>query len=251
MSKDKLKYVYSVSSTKRLVNEAIRSIRTLLHFTNPEQIIVFYTPPRTTEDKERLIDLNVDVRERPNRTESFSMHNRDIQSHYGDKTYLCQVDATNVIFLDCDTLILDDPLALLKPNCQLRARPGTYDFSDKAWAELFNRYDRPLHPWMPNTGVLVFQNEYHHSIEKLWLDFLAKQPRVASDVAHIEQYALALALGDDDTGKLSPYEHVMEWEDIIPSDGIIHHFGSRGVWNPPSSVSGNLYHAFEAFLNKF
>lgn len=250
---DAPRFVYSLSSVKNLVSKALRSIRTLcLHGVDPSRIIVYFTPPRDDSDRQRLSQLGVELRERPNRTDAFAIKPRDENSHYGDKAWVGEVEADRVLFLDCDTLILGDPRSLFTGDEPIRARPSPYTFDEDDWASMFDRHGEPVHPWMPNTGVLVFQEGFHRQIADDWVNYIAADLQSGIDMNLADQVALALAIADYRTGKLTPREHVMVWEGESPPDGIIYHIGREvSVWTPPVTVRGNLYHAVQAFLDKF
>jgi len=54
-----VKIVYTLSDQRDLVPLTIKSIKSLLRFTNKEKIIVFYTPPRSDRNLAKLLRLAV------------------------------------------------------------------------------------------------------------------------------------------------------------------------------------------------
>lgn len=244
-SLEETQFVYTLSSRKRMVQHAIRSIRTLRRWVNAEQITVFYTPPRNDDDRSSLQDLGVCLKEEPNETEAFSMSGNS-PSHYGEKIKLCRIDAGSVIFLDCDTIIAGDIREVIEGNFDFKARPGSVGVNSKTWPELFDEFERPLLRWMPNAGFIIFKNRTHKKILQDWKYFLQEEINYGRNgIKHKEQYALALAVSSYNCKKMTQRDHVMEWAEERVVDGIVYHMGTPKP-TPPSSFKGNLYLALQA-----
>lgn len=239
MSSSSPAFIYSLSSKRNLVLHTVRSIRTLRNHVPNAEIIVFYTPPRNQDDREVLEELDVKIRERPNIGSSFATNAANSPSHYGSKIHLCDVDRETVIFLDCDTIILDDPRKLINQNFDFRARSEEFLLNKDEWQNLFNEFDQPYVTWMPNCGVLVFTNGMHREIKGVWMENLENVIDFGfqTDVAfHGEQYALALSIGEYNIDKLNPHEHVMEFSDSVRSDGIVHHLDTGQDGSPVPEI---------------
>lgn len=242
---EETQFVYTLSSRKRMVQHAIRSIQTLRRWINAAQITVFYTPPRNDEDRSSLQDLGVHLKEVPNETEAFSMTG-DPPSHYGEKIKLCRIDADSVVFLDCDTIIAGDIREVFEGNFDFKARPGSIGVNSKTWPELFNKFERPLLRWMPNAGFMIFKNSTHKKIFEDWKHFLQAEINYGrKGITHKEQYAIALAVSSYNCEKMTRRDHVMEWAEERVADGIVYHMGTPKP-TPPSSFKGNLYLALQA-----
>ncbi|PSQ45513.1 hypothetical protein BRD17_01205 [Halobacteriales archaeon SW_7_68_16] len=218
------KYVYTFSSVGHMFITLVHSIKTLTDYVPPEDVIVFYTPPRDPTHREVVADLGVDLREVGNRTEAFAAFD-ERPSHYGAKTHLCSVDADRVVFLDCDTLVFDDPATVASGPFEFKARPGSARLGED-WRRLFDRFDEPLVEWMPNAGFLVFDDGLHREIESDWLRYLDVDVEIgATSVDHREQYALALAVAGHDLARMDANEHVFEWRETPPAGGCVYHQG--------------------------
>lgn len=226
------RYVYTLSSDDdpiaTMPEYATHSIRTLTRWVDPERVVVFFTPPRREEDVERLRALGVDVREVPQVTERFRITATHAPSAYGEKVHLCEVDADTVVFLDCDTLVLGDVRETLggdDADFDFKARRSPLTPPAEEWASFFAENERPPLDYLPNTGFLVFRNGTHAAIRDDWLDALDADPPEAFEgqVDVREQWALALAVSERDCAEMTPREHVIEWEEPVRPDGVVHH----------------------------
>lgn len=217
------KYVYTFSSRKTLPVALLHSIHSLRRYVNSEDIIVFATPPVDDKHLEMLRSLNIDVREREHVSNSFAAFS-ERPSHYGDKALLTTVKSETVVFLDCDTLVFGNPDQLITES-EFRARKDTANIKAEDWLQLFAERDEPVLNWMPNCGVLVFDDGLHTRIAEKWRSYLDDELPNVHDVYHKEQYALALAVSGYRVEQMRPREHVMEWNNEIPADGIIYHQG--------------------------
>ena len=154
-------FVYTLSSRANMVSEAIRSVKTLKTYVEPEKINLFYTPPHDEYDERELKKLDVNLIKKENKTEGFSIHSGDEQGHYGEKVNLCTIEAENVVFLDCDTLILEDIWKVIEGDYDFKARPGNSGINEQKWTEMFEREGEEYMDWMPNAGFMIFKNNTH------------------------------------------------------------------------------------------
>lgn len=216
-------FVYTLASRGALPEYAFLSIQSLLEYTAPETITVFFTPPREEDHVEIFKELGVDLRLVDTRTESFTAFHTE--QNYGEKTWLCTVSEETVVFLDCDTLIFGDIETVITGDFEFKARPGTSAVRQPYWRELFTRFDQPYMNWMPNAGFMIFKEGIHHEIENSWLKFLNRDLDYQHGVNHKEQYSLALAVGDYKKERMTPQEHAMLWNDELLTDAIVNHIG--------------------------
>lgn len=217
------KFVYTLSSRRHMVFDAIRSIKTLRQYTDPENIIVFYTPPREENHQELLENLDVDVRLRPHKADEFRAVSQERPRHYGDKLYVCEVEADEVMFLDCDTIITADVNDVFRGNFEFAARPDNAT-RDGKWREFVDKLNRNALPWMPNAGLLVFKNGSQQRVERVWRKYINRTFDVDIGVKNYQdQYSLAIAVGKLDERKLTDEEHVFEWSDEPVASGTVHH----------------------------
>lgn len=222
--KQNTKFVYSVSSRKGMIEQLIISIQTLKNYVEPENIIVYYTPPRKDKDLNLIESLGVEVRKRENETPGFSKSDWDEESHYSEKTRVCEVESENAVFLDCDTVILKDIWKVLEGNFDIKARPGNADIPEEKWRELFEENNENYHPWMPNTGFLVFKNGSHHEIAEKWRKYVQEKVKVDyNGPQHEEQNALALAASHKDWEEMTKEEHTFGWAEEPTQDTILLH----------------------------
>ena len=234
------KFVYTFSSVGDLRNQLLHSLKSLLHYTDPDDVIVFATPPLNSQDLDLIEQTGVDIRQKDHVADEFVAFDRP--QHYADKWHLTSVSADSIVFLDCDTLVFDDPHQLVS-GPRFRAREGNASIDSGKWRAMFESLNEPLIDWMPNAGVLVFDNGLHQEIAEDWWRFLQKDLPHLHENYHKEQYALALAVGGYEANRLSPREHVFEWDEAPLSDGIVYHLHTDN--------RVGLYKEFKIKANKF
>lgn len=221
---EETKFVYSVSSGKGMIEQLIISIQSLKNYVDLDNVIVYYTPPREERDLKLIESLGVEVRKRKNETSGFSKSDWDEESHYSEKTRVCEVESEIAVFLDCDTVILKDIWEVLKGDFDIKARPGNTDIPEDKWRELFEENNGEYHPWMPNTGFLIFKNRSHHEIAEKWQKYVQEKVKIDySGPNHEEQNALALASGHKKWEKMTKEEHTFGWADEPNQDTILLH----------------------------
>lgn len=223
--KENTEFAYTLSSRKLMVQQAIKSIKTLKNYVEPEKINVFYTPPYDEHDEKELEKLGINLIKKENETEGFSIGSMEEAGHYGEKVKLCTLDAENVVFLDCDTLILEDIWKVIEGDFDFKARLGSAGVHEKNWKKLFERFDEEYMDWMPNAGFLIFKNGIHKEIGEKWLNYINTDlDYERKNINHQEQYALALTISDYNLQKMTEDEHVMEWADKPNASGTVHHY---------------------------
>lgn len=80
--KKQLKIVYSVSDVRKLVAETIRSLKTARKFFDKDDIIIFYTSPRSESNFDRLSKFGTVLKVKT-LTEEFKIRKR--YGRYGEK----------------------------------------------------------------------------------------------------------------------------------------------------------------------
>ncbi len=223
--KENTEFAYTLSSRKLMVQQAIRSIKTLKNYVEPEKINVFYTPPYDEHDEKELEKLGVNLIKEENETEGFSIGSVEEKGHYGEKAKLCGLEAENVVFLDCDTVVLEDIWKVIEGDFDFKARPGSESQETEEWRKMFEKRDEEYMGWMPNAGLLILKNNTHKEIGEKWLEYINSQIEYqVSDINHHEQYALALTISDYNLEKMTEDEYVMEWADKPNASGTVHHY---------------------------
>ncbi len=224
MNREDTEFIYTLSSRKGMVQQALRSIATLKQYVEPEQIRIFYTPPYDQEDEKALEKTGATVIKKENQTEAFNVSRSLPESHYGEKINLCNIDAENVVFLDCDTVVGNNIWRVLEGDFEFKARPAHRFNDQKDWKQLFDKRDRPYLDWMPNAGFLIFKQKAHKKIKDDWIRFIGEDLDFQmGKVNHHEQYALALAVSDLKIHEMKKKDHVLEWRDEKVPDAYVYH----------------------------
>lgn len=239
-------FVYSLSSEPRIiVQQAVRSVRTLLNNTspNPANVHLFFTPPVYDSDIEQFESLGVTVRiEEPDFPGGFRTRLGDSRTEYAEKWKLTKVDAETVVFLDCDTIVLDNLSDVVEGDFDFKARP--LDANDpERWRRVFDQYGESYRPWYPNTGFLVFKNRAHERIKDRWNRYIRAEIPYYVEGYTKEQFALALATADCKFQPMTPQEHVMEWLDETRIDGYLYHLANGDI-----SIRQELLNAIDGSL---
>lgn len=229
-----VKFVYTLSDERDLVSLTIKSIKSLLRFTNKENIIVFYTPPRSSQNLVKLSRLAV-VKQVPSLTKSFFVKQHNSTGRYGEKIHLCDVDCPNVVFLDCDTIVKKNLLPLLEGDfdfaarCDIDGKTGQIVWESEVWKSMFKKVGRKPIP-MPNSGFMIFKNYCHRKIREEWMKMMSgglPEPHYSAK----EQCALALCVGAKRIKWLSSCEHAFGWLDEDKGDTYILHGRQKSVWH--------------------
>lgn len=234
-------FVYTLSSVGRMVAQAVRSIRTLTHFVDPEQVVVFYTPPRDSDDADILRSLGVDLRLVENETEGFSLIPGLGATRYGEKMRLCTIDDDTVVFLDCDTVVAGDIQELVSSSdADLHAR--WLEPEDEAdWHEATGGAVTGY----PNTGFLIFRNGAHENVQAAWRRWYGRGVEYYAETYTLEQYALAVAADEAglNTDSMGPRDHALEWRGEYPADATVYHYSTYSeslVDRVPPTIFGLL-----------
>jgi len=207
----------------------LKSIKTARKFFKREEIIVFYTPPRSRRNFQKLNKIAT-VKKVPNVTEPFVSFPNRKPSYYGEKIHLCEVDRSEIVFLDSDTIVKKDLRPLLEGNYDFSARVGSgyYQMNLKIWREMFSQFGKQPIP-MPNTGFMIFKNLCHQKIKHEWIKYMKTPlPNPLSRTYLKEQYALALALTGKKIKWMTKKEHAFKWQGELGLNSYVVH----GTQNP-------------------
>lgn len=173
------------------------SLESLSQFADPSDVEIIYTPPHN-------IDHIDDLRSR-----GYHVHENDshrINWRSAMKLYLCDIRADNLIFLDADTVIYDDPRKLIeKHDFEFAARPDPMTISygamdQQIWCETYANLGLDYLPVF-TTGFDIFCNKLHRRIKDDWIDFWDRyfdgelvNPRDPGTRKYCEMFAFALAI---------------------------------------------------------
>lgn len=205
-----------------MVQQCLRSIATLKSYVEPEQIKIFYTPPYDEEDEKALRETGAEIVKKENETKAFNVSRSLPERHYGEKMNLCTVDAENVVFLDCDTVVGNDIWEVIEGDFEFKARPGNIE-DKKEWLSTFNQAGETEMDWMPNAGFLIFKDSLHKKIRDKWVEYYKSDIKLDGKTNRHEQHALALAVSDRKTEKMDKQDHVLEWNNEKVADATVYH----------------------------
>lgn len=218
-------FAYTVSSVRDLVQQLTISIESLQNFVPKDNIHVFVTPPIEEEDLDHIRNLAADVRSVDHYADPVPKGPRSDPLYYTDKLHVCKLNVEKLVLLDTDTIVLSDPKKLFDGS-EFRARPGGLDYSPEKWRQ-FGEENNGILSWLPNAGVVVFDDYLQCRIEDEWAEALKMKNKVND--SWTEQHALAVAASDAETSKLSESEHSMMWKEEKTVDGVVYHYNDQ--WN--------------------
>lgn len=220
-------FVYTFSSggyPDKMVKNLIRSIKSLTRYVDEADITVFHTPPRKQSDREELEQLGVTVVDDQADLPPFALHLFERPKPYVQKWNVTKVNAENVVFLDCDTVVLDDIWEVIEGDFEFKARPAGPDDHLDDWRSMFREFDEEPLDWYPNCGFLVFKDRLHKRVAEDWAEYIERDLPFYHEAYTKEQYALALAVAGHDISKMICQDHVMEWMDGPQSTGTVYHY---------------------------
>jgi hypothetical protein len=229
--KQEYKVVYTVSDCGDLIPAVLKSIKSLERFVQKENVIVFYTPPRSKENYSKLSEI-AEVKAVENITTPFDMHGCDEKGflkgaqRYGEKLHLCEVDCPNVIFLDADTVVKKDITLLLDGDFDFSALPPKIysKFNKDIMKAVFRNIGTEPIP-MFNCGFLIFKNYLHFKIKDAWLKYTEDETLSDPQFITKEQWALSLALSRVGAKiKCMTFEqHALMWRGKTHADTFVLH----------------------------
>ncbi len=226
----KCKICYCISDVRSLVEETLQSIHSLNKFIDKENIIVFFTPPRTKKSYHNLSKFATVIKTE-NITDPFMFVTDQENGRYGEKIQLCDVDSPNVIFLDTDTIIKKNPLELLDGDYDVSGRidDSYLHVSANDWLSLFRKMGKEPIPYM-NTGFLIIKYNAHKKIKDDWLKYVNMDlPKIHPFSYQKDEYALALAISGTKIKWMSFREHAYRWKREYLKDTYVLHGRKRSI----------------------
>lgn len=221
-------FVYTLSSRNTLVRHATHSIQTLKQYVDPVDITVIFTPPVKKKDVEAIKSLGVYVKKQDRLTDDFSIVSLDSGGAYAEKVRCCEVNSDTVVFLDCDTLVLNDIWEVVAGDFDFKARPSPETPQETDWKRTFDRFGEEYLDFMPNAGFLVFKNNTHKEIRDDWLRYIQADIKSEfSGASYVDQWALALAVSGYNCQEMDPNEHAIEWHNGCVANACVHHLYTR------------------------
>ena len=180
---------------------------------------------------------------------------------FSNKSYLCGRDASRVLYLDADTLVLK-PLHQIweSSSADFLGRPTTGytlpHWNQPGWQHALEKVGaEQVIPYF-NAGFFILQNQGHQRICKYWLDFMEqdrqqKQVRGQNDFFS-EQRALTLSVAAANLSvqSLTEKEHAYGWEQDSYEDTFLFHTGGMR-WPVWASIIERSYSLDEIWLPFF
>jgi hypothetical protein len=164
--------------SKEMLEDLKYSILSARRFLEREDIVIFFTPPYNESIIEEFEKIaTVERRDKHIvRLMKKSRNDEELRA-WGDKLYLTEVDCPNVLFLDCDTIVYNDPTPLMEGDFDFggahvdwHPRVHKWNLFEKC-KQVFNiPNDYKLHCW--NAGHLAFKNYAHHKVKDKWIDLI-------------------------------------------------------------------------------
>lgn len=246
-SKKNTKYVYTCSSRSNMVELLEKSICSLKKYVDSQDVVVYFTPPINRKDIETLENLGVDVRERSHFDESRQITGFDLPGHYSDKAYLTEIQSENIVFLDCDTLVIQDIREVVKGDFKFRAR--TVGNISPAWGKFLHEYNTEYVFPEVNAGFLIFKKGFHRKIAEDYRHFLSQDLSEgwSNKSYNHDQFALSLSVanristGSDDFEEMSSLEHRFAWnEEELNKSVYVFHRDDNTKTDLIGSISASL-----------
>lgn len=188
-------------------------------------------------DNIRKIKAPVEVEEVKNRNKDYFPQN---------KTYISELCASNLIYLDADTIVLGSIDKVADKNkCEFTARRDSFDEKcnnekQKKWKKILSKHGSKRGPYF-NSGFVIFKRKSQKKLSECW-NSLCKEEWEKGDRSKfskfqyrgtIEQTTLSVrALSVmEDVCLMSEHHHVYGWEKApleVGPDAVVYHTGSRG-----------------------
>lgn len=249
-----LKIVYSLSDNRNFRGQALNSLKSLSRFVDKENITVICNPPYKSKQFERLADYGTLYQG----SEEYQKLDLPLFRY---KIELCDIKCDNLIFLDCDTIIMKDITKLLDGDYDFYAKEepcrsfagelkGTWN--DIYWKEILKYLSLPLDALPYNDGFCIFKNRLHTKIKDKWIEYyqnyhnkIWNSPNTVDDMHHNE-FALSLAIAGYKCKVMGDTEHFFGWR-AVPythsDETYVLHIGTN-----KAGISGYLYNLSRHYI---
>ncbi len=216
---------YCVSDKGKMPQELLSSLMSINRYIKRDNIIVFYTPPRS-EKNYNSFSKYANVKKVNNLTTPFKYMAGRAPSRYGEILgHMGGISSSNVFILDCDTIINKDIKELLNDDFDVAFRVAkSWKNIDKLrWQNLF--HDRGKKPIpVPNKGFMIFKDDIHKKITKEIRKYMNTDiPHVSPYNYQKDQYAIALAISGYKVKLWDKYVHAYEWCNESNIDSYVLH----------------------------
>ncbi len=242
------KFVYCLSYNRSFRKQVSNSVRTLSQFIPKEDIILIVNPPNGIERLKKIFNKYATIYEGNKFYEELDLPN------FKYKIEMCDIDCDNLVFLDCDTIILKDPRELLDGDYDFFGREEPCRSIDNNMKETWNqetwetnlaRFNLPLDSIPYNDGFVIFKNKTHMKIKddfikyyKMYNNNEIDSPNTVDDMHHNE-FALSMAVSNYNCKVMDDKHHWYGWR-AIPytksDDSYVLHVGTD-----KSGLQGYMY----------
>jgi len=209
------------------------------------KITAFYTPPRSDEIYESINKL-ITVKKVPNITDPFSTGGA-WHSHYGEKIHASKLNSPNILFMDCDVLVVHNPepiwdidfdLAVAPVTPAMREHMKSSDFT-KRWNKFFESHGKKPRKHF-ECPIMFFKDNILKEIEDEYITLMAEKIEPVLPFFDKEQMVIALLMSDKKVEYLTYneigdfrfrdkpfYTNIVDWE--AEPTPIIWHIGNQGL----------------------
>jgi len=199
MIMSKYKVIYTCGNNKKMLLDLRDSVESALKYISANDIIIIFSPPYNLDAVDEFKSMCKVIIKDKNITDAFCMHphNNDCKPKlYGEKLWITEIPYKNILFLDCDTYINNDPVILYDGDFDFGGVAIDYPKKEKdPWQinqNILNKMiriyklNKDAHLW--NGGHLMFKNYLHNKIRDTWLKYFNdKDPmRLASPIKNTD-----------------------------------------------------------------
>jgi len=215
---------YTFSDVMKLPDELYWSLKSASRFFTKNEIVVYYTPPRSEETLKR-IEHYCTVKLVPNISRTYKWLWMTHRCY--EKTWIKLTDDEEVLFLDCDTLVLRNPKELFLKDFEVGVRKMMPYFDWKNWKKILDNKSLPF-VWMPLCAVILFKHYMHKDICEEWLKYkdyevplqVHLNPRASR---RADFYGLAFAIARKRILWLTKNEVVRPADKEYPKNAYVYH----------------------------
>jgi len=216
------KLVYCLKDDRSFRYQLMNSIKSVSKFVDKENIITIINPSSNSRAIESLSDHTTIYQG------SKFYNDLDLPS-FKYKMELCDIDTKNLIFLDCDTIVLRDITELLDDDYDFfaieepcRAYNGLVkpSWNQETWESNLSKFNLPLNSIPYNDGFMMFKNGVHKKIKEDFLKYYSMyhnkeiiSPNTTDDMHHNE-FALSLAVSKYNCKEMNNTQHWFGWRGV-------------------------------------
>jgi len=232
---DEFKVVYTLSDSKSLILQAVNSVKSLIRFVDKSNIVFIINP--YSKKLEKILGRFGEIY-RGN--DYYTRLNLPI---YKYKIEMCDINAKNLIFLDCDTIIYKDITELLDGDFQFFGREepcrsinGNFKntWNEEIWKNNLRKFRKNENAIPYNDGFIIFKDGIHKKIKdefilfyKMYNEGSLKSPNTVDNMHHNE-FALSMAVANYKCKSMSENHHWYGWRnEMFKEKPYVLHLGTN------------------------